>query len=115
MDEHTRTVKMRVQLKNPEGKLRAGMFVDVEVAIRKPGRVAAVPLSAVMSDADKKFVFEHWKNDLWVRRDVTTGNKYGGLIELSEGVSVGSRIVTGGAFMLKSDVLREKMGAGCAD
>jgi len=115
MDEHTRTVKMRVQLKNPEGKLRPGMFVDVQVAIRKPGRVAAVPVSAVMSDAGKHFVFEQWKNNLWVRRDVATGEKYGSLVELVDGVSTGSRIVTGGAFMLKSDILREKMGAGCAD
>lgn len=115
MDERTRTVKMRVQLENSEGKLRPGMFVDVEVAIREPGRVPAVPLTAVMSDAGKSFVFQHWKDDLWVRRDVATGNKYGSMIELLEGVSPDSRIVTGGAFMLKSDVLREKMGAGCAD
>jgi cobalt-zinc-cadmium efflux system membrane fusion protein len=115
MDEHTRTVKMRVQLKNPEGKLRPGMFVDVEVAIRESGRVAAVPLSAVMSDAGKDFVFQQWKNGLWVRRDVAVGNKYGSLVELLDGVSTGSKIVTGGAFMLKSDVLRKKMGAGCAD
>jgi membrane fusion protein, heavy metal efflux system len=115
MDERTRTVKMRVQLENPEGKLRPGMFVDVEVAIRNPGRVPAVPLAAVMSDAGKDFVFRQWKDDLWVRLDVVTGNKYGGLVELLDGVSPGSRIVTGGAFMLKSDVLREKMGAGCAD
>jgi cobalt-zinc-cadmium efflux system membrane fusion protein len=115
MDEQTRTIKMRVQLKNPEGKLRPGMFVDVEVTIRKPGRVAAVPLSAVMSDAGKNFVFQQWKDALWVRRDVAIGDKYGSLVELLDGVSTGSRIITGGAFMLKSDVLREKMGAGCAD
>ncbi len=115
MDEHTRTVKMRVQLKNPECKLRPGMFVDVEVAIRKPGRVTAVPQSAVMSDEGKNFVFQQWKDDLWVRRDVATGDKYGSFVELVDGVSTGSRIVAGGAFMLKSDVLREKMGAGCAD
>ncbi|MBN1359530.1 MAG: efflux RND transporter periplasmic adaptor subunit [Sedimentisphaerales bacterium] len=115
MDEHTRTVKVRVQLENPEGKLRPGMFVDVEVGIRQPGRVRAVPLSAVMSDAGKDFVFQQWKDDLWVRRDIATGDKYGELVELLGGVSPGSRIVTSGAFMLKSDVLREKMGAGCAD
>ncbi len=115
MDERTRTVKMRVQLANPQGRLRPGMFVDVEVAIHRPGRVPAVPLSAVMSDAGKNFVFQQWKNDLWVRRDVATGDKYGDLVELRGGVSPGSRVVTSGAFMLKSDVLREKMGAGCAD
>jgi cobalt-zinc-cadmium efflux system membrane fusion protein len=115
MDEHTRTVKMRVQVKNPAAKLRPGMFADVEVALRQPGRVAAVPRSAVMSDAGRHFVFQQWKNDLWVRRDVALGDRYGSFVELRDGVAMGARIVTGGAFMLKSDVLREKMGAGCAD
>ena len=115
MDEHTRTVKLRVQMENPETKLRPGMFVDVEVDMRKPGQVAAVPLSAVMSDAGKHFVFQQWQHDLWVRRDITIGDKVGNLVEVLDGVSTGARIVTAGAFMLKSDVLREKMGAGCAD
>ncbi|HML73195.1 MAG TPA: efflux RND transporter periplasmic adaptor subunit [Anaerohalosphaeraceae bacterium] len=115
MDEHTRTVKMRVQVKNPKNKLRPGMFADVEVAIPLPGQMLAIPQTAVMSDAGENFIFQHWKNDLWVRRDVTVGETYGNFIELLSGASQGSKIVTSGAFMLKSDVLREKMGAGCAD
>jgi cobalt-zinc-cadmium efflux system membrane fusion protein len=115
MDEHTRTVKMRVQVKNPEYKLRPGMFADVEVAIPLPGRMVAVPQVAVMSDAGKDFVFQQWKNDLWVRRDVAVGSRYGNLVEILSGIPKGATIVTGGAFMLKSDILREKMGAGCAE
>jgi len=115
MDEHTRTVKMRVQVKNPENKLRPGMFADVEAAIPLPGRMAAVPQVAVMSDAGKNFVFQQWKNDLWVRRDVAVGSQYGNFVEILSGIPKGATIVTGGAFMLKSDILREKMGAGCAD
>ncbi|MCI0499291.1 MAG: efflux RND transporter periplasmic adaptor subunit [Planctomycetales bacterium] len=115
MDEHTRTVKMRVQVKNTEEKLRPGMFADVEVAIPLAERTLAVPQTAVMSDAGKHFVFQQWKNDLWIRRDVVTGKKYSEFIEIISGIPHGATIVTGGAFMLKSDVLREKMGAGCAD
>jgi len=115
MDEHTRTVKMRVQVKNPEYKLRPGMFADVEVAIPLPGRMVAVPRVAVMSDAGKDFVFQQWRNDLWVRRDVAVGSRYGNLVEILSGIPKGATIVTGGAFMLKSDILREKMGAGCAE
>ena len=115
MDEDTRTIKIRVQVKNPEAKLSPGMFADVEVAIPLPGRMAAVPQVAVMSDAGKNFVFQHWKNDLWVRRDVAIGDKYGNIVEILSGIPKAATIVTGGAFMLKSDILREKMGAGCAD
>jgi cobalt-zinc-cadmium efflux system membrane fusion protein len=115
MDEHTRTVKMRAQVKNLENKLRPGMFAEVEVAIPLPERMVAVPQVAVMSDAGKNFVFQKWKNDLWVRRDVAVGSKYGDFVEILSGIPKGATIVTGGAFMLKSDILREKMGAGCAD
>ncbi len=115
MDEHTRTVKIRVQVKNPEGKLRPGMFADVEVMIPGQGRMAVVPRNAIMSDAGKNFIFQHWKEDLWARRDVTVGSIYGDFAEILSGIPKGATIVTGGAFMLKSDILREKMGAGCAD
>jgi len=115
MDEHTRTVKIRVQVTNPNAKLRPGMFADVQVALSQPGRVPAVPQSAVVSDAGQAFIFQQLKGDLWVRRDVTTGAKYGRFVELLGNIPSQAPIVTGGAFMLKSDVLREKMGAGCAD
>ncbi len=115
MDEHTRTVKIRVQVKNPESKLRPGMFSEVEVIIPREGRIAAVPRNAIMSDAGKNFVFQHWKEDLWARRDVTVGSIHGDFAEILSGIPTRATIVTGGAFMLKSDILREKMGAGCAD
>ncbi len=47
--------------------------------------------------------------------DVTVGSIYGDFAEILSGVPIGTTIVTSGAFMLKSDILREKMGAGCAD
>lgn len=114
MDEHTRTVKMRVQVKNPGHQLRPGLFADIEVKIPLEGRMAVVPHTAVMSDAGTHFVFQHWKDDLWARTDVVTGPRYGEYTEIIEGLSPGTPIVTSGAFMLKSDILREQMGAGCA-
>lgn len=115
MDEQTRTVKVRVQVKNTENMLRPGMFADVDIAIPMGGQMVAVPKAAVMMDGDDRFVFQHWKDDLWVRRDVSVGDYFGNSVELLSGVSPGAQVVTGGAFMLKSDVLREKMGAGCAE
>ena len=104
-----------MQVKNPERKLRPGMFAEVEVMIPGEGRIAAVPRNAIMSDAGENFLFQHWKEDLWVRMDVTVGSIHGDFAEILSGVPTGTTIVTGGAFMLKSDILREKMGAGCAD
>jgi len=115
VDEHTRTVKLRVQVKNQQRKLKPGMFAEAEISIRLKGSMTAVPSSAVLSDEGKAFVFQHFKEDLWIRRDVRIGRDQGDMIEVLSGIPQGATIVSRGGFMLKSDILREKMGAGCAD
>ncbi|MFC1603934.1 efflux RND transporter periplasmic adaptor subunit [Planctomycetota bacterium] len=115
VDEHTRTVKLRVQVKNEQRKLKPGMFAEAEISIPLKGSVTTVPSSAVLSDEGKAFIFQLWKKDLWVRRDVRVGEDQGGMIEVLNGITKGATVVSRGAFMLKSDILREKMGAGCAD
>lgn len=115
VDEHTRTVKVRIQIKDQQEKLKAGMFADVEILIPEENRFVAVPRSAIMSDEGRDFVFKHWRDDLWIRHDVVLGETQANHVEIVSGVTVGDTIVVNGAFMLKSDILREKMGAGCAD
>ena len=112
MDEHTRTIKVRVQAPNPDGKLKPGMFATVEVVVPLNKQVALVPREAVLSDDGKSFVFQHWKDDFWVRRDVVVGEADDRDIQVLAGLDPGSTIAVGGGFMLKSDVLRHKMGAG---
>jgi cobalt-zinc-cadmium efflux system membrane fusion protein len=46
---------------------------------------------------------------------VAVGRTFAGKVEIKSGVSEGQTIVADGAFLMKSDVLRKKMGAGCAD
>jgi cobalt-zinc-cadmium efflux system membrane fusion protein len=50
-----------------------------------------------------------------VRRPVETGRSSGDQVEVTKGLAGGETVVTEGCFLLKSDVLRSKMGAGCAD
>jgi len=115
VDEHTRTIKVRIQVRNERGKLRPGMFAEAEIVVSVAGSITAVPSTAVLSDDGKTFVFQHWKDDLWVRRDVRVGKSQGGLVEILDGVPKDATVVARGGFMLKSDILRAKMGAGCAD
>jgi cobalt-zinc-cadmium efflux system membrane fusion protein len=50
-----------------------------------------------------------------MRRPVKTGRTSLEWIEVISGLAGGETVVSSGAFLLKSDVLRSKMGAGCAD
>ncbi|MBP7127480.1 efflux RND transporter periplasmic adaptor subunit [Myxococcota bacterium] len=115
MERETRTVKARVTVANPEGKLRPGMFAEVRLMLPGEERVLAVPRSAVMQDLGRSFVFVPYQGDFWVRRPVRTGREWEGWVEVQGGIETGQRVAADGAFLLKSDVLRTRMGAGCAD
>jgi cobalt-zinc-cadmium efflux system membrane fusion protein len=115
MNEQTRTVKARIVVPNPDGHLRPGMFVTIRLLLEGGGNVLAVPKAAVLADEGRPFVFVHKEGEYWVRRPVTPGRRVGEMVEIVSGLSPGQRIIADGSFLLKSDVLRGKMGAGCAD
>ncbi|MFA6174933.1 MAG: efflux RND transporter periplasmic adaptor subunit, partial [Kiritimatiellales bacterium] len=117
MSEQTRTVKVRATVDNSGLELRPGMFCSATISLGsgQADNVLAVPRSAVFADEGKPFVFKHWKDDFYVRQDVKRGREFSGMVEILDGLQAGETVVAEGAFLLKSDVLREKMGAGCAD
>jgi cobalt-zinc-cadmium efflux system membrane fusion protein len=115
MDEKTRTVKVRVGVPNPKGLLRAGMFVNVELHLPTGTEALAVPAAAVLTDEGRTFVFVRHHGEYWVRRPVEPGARSGEWVEVRKGLEGGETVATEGCFLLKSDVLRSKMGAGCAD
>jgi len=115
MSASSRTVKLRVAVDNPGGRLLAGMFAQVDVFLPSGDHRLTVPGGAVLRDEGREFVFVHHEGDYFVRRPVQPGRAFAGLVEIRSGLSAGETVVARGAFLLKSDVLRSKMGAGCAD
>jgi len=115
MDETSRTVKVRVEVRNHSGKLLAGMFASVKIFLPGVEEALAVPKEAVLEDEGRSFVFVHHHDDYYVRRSVTTARSWAGWVEVKQGLSPEQSVVAEGAFLMKSDVLRSKMGAGCAD
>jgi cobalt-zinc-cadmium efflux system membrane fusion protein len=115
MDERTRTVKVRIAAANPGARLRAGMFATVRIFLPGAEEVLAVPGSALLSDEGRSFVFVRHDAEYWVRRPVEPGRRWGGWVAVKGGLAGGETLAGEGSFLLKSDVLRSKMGAGCAD
>ncbi len=115
MNEQSRTIRVRAMLDNPDEKLRPGMFCTARVETGARDKVPAVKRGAVMSDEGSAFVFRRVRDDFFLRTSVVTGRENGEMLEIKDGLGVDDVIITEGAFVLKSDVLREKMGAGCAD
>ncbi len=115
MSESSRTVKVRVSVPNPEGKLLAGMFADVDLFLKGDNEALCLPVNAVLQDEGRAFVFVQYDRDYFVRRPVTLGDEDRGWVAIKSGLTGNETVAADGAFLLKSDVLRSKMGAGCAD
>jgi cobalt-zinc-cadmium efflux system membrane fusion protein len=115
MDESSRTVKVRLEVGNSDGRLLAGMFATVKLFLPGDENVLAAPKAAVLEDEGRPFVFIHHQGDYYVRRPVVPGERWAEWVAIKKGLTTGQIVVGEGAFLLKSDVLRSKMGAGCAD
>ena len=119
VDTDTRTVRARIDVPNPEEKLRPGMFARVRLfdPHGAQGRLETtkslvVPGDAVQRDGDESIVFVPTGPLTFERREVRTGRKAGGLVEILGGLEAGEQVVVAGAFLLKSEALKESMGAG---
>jgi membrane fusion protein, heavy metal efflux system len=115
LDPATRTVKARILVDNSRGLLRAGMFARVRLQLDPDTPLPAVPEAAVLEDEGRSFVFVAVRPPYIFRRPVQAGSSADGWTGITAGLEGGETVITRGAFLLKSDVLRSKMGAGCAD
>jgi RND family efflux transporter MFP subunit len=102
VDEKSRTIKVRVELKNPSGSLKPDMYVDV-VFGGQLGQGVAVPDSAVMGTGEREMVFVAKGDGLFEPREVKTGVKVRGFYQITKGVKAGEEVVTGANFLLDSE------------
>jgi cobalt-zinc-cadmium efflux system membrane fusion protein len=115
INRSSRTVRLRIVVPNPEGRLLVGMYAAVQLLVPGSEEAWSVPSRAVTQDEGRTFVFVHHHEDYYVRRSVVAGRTSGEWTEIKEGLAGKEKVVANGSFLLKSDVLRSKMGAGCAD
>jgi Cu(I)/Ag(I) efflux system membrane fusion protein len=101
-DPASQTLKVRLELANPGAVLRPEMYVDVELEAERPEAVT-VPAEAVLDAGVRKTVFVEAGEGRFEPREVETGWRAGGRVEIARGLSAGERIVVSGIFMVDSE------------
>ena len=99
VDPDSRTVKVRTEVPNPDGRLKPDMFANVEVITDVAGNAISVPQSAVLEDGGKSFVFVA-ENDAYKKLQVQTGIKTGDRVEIVDGLKSGDKVVIKGNYLL---------------
>jgi membrane fusion protein (multidrug efflux system) len=110
VNEATRNVQIQATLSNPEGKLRPGMFVQVELALGAARSVIALPASAInyAPYGDSVFVITDLKDPSGktyrgVRQQIVKieGSR-GDQVAIISGINPGDEVVTSGVFKLRN-------------
>lgn len=102
LTERTHTVRARFVVQNADGKLRPGMYGNVD--LRGLAREAAtVSRNAVVDTGAQQHVFVATAPDHYEPRTVTLGARLGDRVEIRSGLVEGERVVAAGVFLLDSE------------
>ncbi|HVU18306.1 MAG TPA: efflux RND transporter periplasmic adaptor subunit [Candidatus Didemnitutus sp.] len=110
VETESRTLEVRVAVANPDGRLKPGMFADVEIATTALQDVLVIPDQALQTLGDEQVVFVALSDTKFEKRVVKTGLEQHGRVQVLEGLKEGERVVTEGSFILKSELLKGELG-----
>src|SRR5438552_2002088 len=102
VDEAKRTAKVRIDIPNPEFKLRPGMYVNAELAMDM-GEALTVPVSAIMPTGDRNIVFVDKGEGKLEPRIVRLGSKYGDIYEVQSGLQESERVIASANFLIDAE------------
>jgi cobalt-zinc-cadmium efflux system membrane fusion protein len=109
LDVATRTMNLRLELPNPQRKLKPEMYATIRVySLPEPG-VLIVPEAAVQRERDRRFVFVQRDAHTFEARDVKLGDGNGEVVKVLDGLQEGEPVVVKGAYVLKSELLSDQI------
>jgi cobalt-zinc-cadmium efflux system membrane fusion protein len=105
VDDKTRTVRVRAEVQNPDGQLRARSFGSGQILVAEEPAALVVPSAALQWKRSEALVFVQRDDGLsFEPRPVRLGIHDGEFAEVLEGVRPGEIIATSGSHMLKSQL-----------
>ena len=103
VDPVTRTLKARLELANPGGRLVPGMSVQMQFADKRAEKVLLIPTEAVVQTGKRAVVILAEENGRFRPVEVEIATESGGLTEISRGLQVGQRVVVSSQFLIDSE------------
>jgi cobalt-zinc-cadmium efflux system membrane fusion protein len=117
INEKTRTVKGRIELENQEGLLRAHMFGKAAISLEDRASAVTVPKQAVQWEGCCNVAFVKMDDSGLAFRAarLSLGFDTGAEYEVIDGLNAGEIVVAQGSFILKNEMLKSAIGAGCCE
>ncbi len=103
VDPATRTVKVRIELTNPNGELKPSMFANVEISGKEFDKLPVVPETAVIRSGKSSIVILSLGEGKFKPVEITLGHYSKGYYQVLNGIKENDVIVTSGQFMIDSE------------
>ena len=105
VDRSRRTAQVRVQIDNPSGQLRPGMFAEAVVSVDDRAEAPlVVPATAPLFTGKRSIVYTEVEPGRYAPRTVRLGPRLGDFYPVVSGLSEGEHVVSRGAFSLDADL-----------
>jgi cobalt-zinc-cadmium efflux system membrane fusion protein len=109
LDPATRTMSLRLELPNPERKLKPQMYATIRVHSLPERNVLMLPEHAIQRERERRFVFIQRDATTFEARDVLIGEGNGEGVRILDGLREGEPVVVRGAFILKSELFGDEI------
>lgn len=98
-----RTGRVRLEIPNPGGRLKPGMFANVRLDAPPTAIAVTVPRAAVLNTGERSVVFVRTESGALVPRDVQPGLGSGDRVQILDGLAAGETIVSSAAFLIDAE------------
>ncbi len=115
VDPKTRMVVARAELDNTAGTARANQFARAVIETSSSADATVVPRAALQRFGDKTLLFVRLSAGVYEPRVVATGPGDAKEVQVTGDVKPKEAVVTTGAYLLKTELSPESIGAGCCD
>jgi membrane fusion protein, copper/silver efflux system len=104
MNPDTRTITVRIELPNPDGKIKTGMYADVVFeAGEGEATTIAVPDSAIIDSGTRQVVLVAKGDGRFEPREIKLGRRGEGYTEITSGLTVGEEVVISATFLIDAE------------
>ncbi|MBK9130037.1 MAG: efflux RND transporter periplasmic adaptor subunit [Gammaproteobacteria bacterium] len=103
LNDGSRSLRIRIELFNPDGHLRPGLSAQVSLDTSSDDTALAVPTEAVIRTGKRSLVMVADDQGRFMPAEVTLGREIGGQTMIASGLSEGQRVVSSGQFLLDSE------------
>ena len=109
IDENSRTITIRADFNNLNGKLKPQMFGEMKIPTEKNSMTILVPAESVIKINNADFIFVQKDDSTFEKRSVVIGSTQDEMVEIKEGLGEKEKVVVKGSFYLKSELMKEEL------